>query len=67
LPVVNRLLRRARLEEFPRDALPKEDGRTKLSPTKVLLVLLRNLLVSRESIYGMGEWAACHAPDLLGL
>jgi len=67
LPVVNRLLRRARLEEFLRDALPKEDGRTKLSPTKALLVLLRNLLVSREPIYGMGEWAARHAPDLLNL
>jgi transposase len=67
LPLVNRLLRRARLEEFIRDALPKEDGRTKLSPTKALLVLLRNLLVSREPIYGMGEWAARHASDLLGL
>ena len=31
------------------------------------MVLLRNLLVSREPIYGVGEWAARHAPDLLGL
>lgn len=67
LPLVNRLLERTRLEAFLRDALPKEDGRTKLSPTKALLVLLRNLLLSREPIYGLGEWAARHAPDLLGL
>jgi hypothetical protein len=67
LPLVNRLLGRTRLEEFIRDALPKEDGRTKLSSTKALLVLLRNLLLSREPIYGLGEWAARHAPDLLGL
>jgi transposase len=67
LPVVNRLLRRMRLEEFLRSALPKEDGRTKLSATKALLVLLRNLLLSREPIYGVGEWAARYAPDLLGL
>jgi transposase len=67
LPLVNRLLRRARLEEFLRDALPKEDGRTKLSPAKALLVLLRNLLVSREPIYGLGEWTIRYAPDLLGL
>ncbi|MCP5093528.1 MAG: IS1634 family transposase [Gammaproteobacteria bacterium] len=67
LPMVNRLLCRARLEEFLRDALPEEDGRTKLSPTKALLVLLRNLLLSREPIYGLGEWAARYAPDLLGL
>ena len=67
LPMVNQLLGRIRLEEYLRDALPKEDGRTKLSPTKALLVLLRNLLVSREPIYGVGEWAARYAPDLLGL
>jgi len=65
--VVNRLLRRMRLEECLRSALPKEDGRTKLSATKALLVLLRNLLLSREPIYGVGEWAARYAPDLLGL
>ena len=67
LPMVNQLLRRIRLEEFLRDVLPKEDGRTKLSPAKALLVLLRNLLVSREPIYGLGEWAGRYAPDLLGL
>lgn len=67
LPMINRLLRRMRLEEFLRDALPEEDGRTKLSPAKALLVLLRNLLVSREPIYGLGEWAVRYAPDLLDL
>ena len=67
LPILSDLLRRMRLEEFLRAALPPEDRRTKLSPVKALLVLLRNLLVSREPIYGVGEWAARHAPDLLGL
>ena len=67
LPILNRLLRRTRLEEFVHAALPPHDARTKLSPAKALLVLLRNLLVSREPIYGVGEWAARHAPDLLGL
>lgn len=67
LPMINRLLHRMRLEEFLRDALPEEDGRTKLSPAKALLVLLRNLLVSREPIYGLGEWAVRYAPDLLDL
>ena len=67
LPILNDLMRRMRLEEFLRAALPPEDRRTKLSPVKALLVLLRNLLLSREPIYGVGEWAARHAPDLLGL
>jgi hypothetical protein len=67
LPILDDLLRRMRLEEFLRAALPPEDRRTKLSPVKALLVLLRNLLVSREPIYGVGEWAARHATNLLGL
>jgi transposase len=67
MPMVNELLRRIRLEEFLRDALPKEDGRTKLSPRKALLVLLRNLLASRQPIYGLGEWAIRYSPDVLGL
>lgn len=56
-----------RLEEFLRAALPPEDGRTKLSPVKALLVLLRNLVLSREPLYGLGEWAPRHAADALGL
>lgn len=67
MPILNHLLRRMRLQEFLDDALPKQDARTKVSPAKTLLVLLRNLLASREPIYGVGEWAARHAPDLLGL
>ena len=67
LPILNEFLRRMRVEEFLRAALPVEDRRTRLSPAKALLVLLRNLLVSREPIYGMGDWAARHAPDVLGV
>jgi transposase len=67
LPILNEFLRRMRLEDFLRAALPPEDRRTKLSPVKALLVLLRNLLVSREAIYGVGDWAARHAPDALGV
>lgn len=67
LPILNRFLKRLRLEEFLRAALPAEDRRTKLSPVKSLLLLVRNVLISREPIYGLGEWAARHAPDLVGL
>lgn len=67
LPILNRILQRMKLEDFFRAYLPPDDSRTKLSPAKGLLVLLRNLLVSREPLYGMGEWAARYAPDLLGL
>jgi transposase len=67
LPIVNHVLRRMRLEEHLRAYLPAEDRRTRPSTAKALMTLVRNLLLSREPLYGMGEWAERQAPDLLGL
>jgi transposase len=67
LPLLNRFLERLRLSHFLRDHLPDEDGRTRVPTATALLVLLRNLLISREPLYGVGEWAAGYEPELLGL
>lgn len=67
LPILDHFLRRLRLREFLRDHLPAEDGRTRVPTATALLVLLRNMLISREPLYGVGEWAARHEPELLGL
>lgn len=67
LPILNHFIERLRLEQWLRECLPPEDKRVKVPAAKALLVLLRNLLISREPLYGMGEWAASYAPDLLGL
>ena len=67
LPILEHFLGRLRLHEFLRDHLPREDGRTRVPTATALLVLLRNLLISREPLYGVGEWAARHEPELLGL
>jgi transposase len=67
LPVINRLLERLQLESLLRAYLPPEDGRLRISPARGLLVLLKNLLLSREPLYGVGEWAAQYNPDVLGL
>ena len=67
LPILNRLRERMRLEEFFQKHLKPDGSRTRLSTPRALLVLVRNLLLSREPIYGIGEWAAHYAPDLLGL
>jgi transposase len=67
LPIINRVLKRLRLEEFFEAYLPREDGRTKVATSRGLLVVVRNLLTSREPLYGVGEWAARYAPDVLGL
>lgn len=67
LPIINHFLRRLRLEAWLQQHLPPEDCRVKIPAAKAILALLRNLLVSREPLYGLGEWAAAYAPDLLGL
>jgi transposase len=67
LPILDHFLRRLRLREFLRDHLPSEDGRTRVPTATALLVLLRNMLISREPLYGVGEWSARHEPELLGL
>jgi transposase len=67
LPVVNHFLDRLRLETFLSAFLPPADRRRKLDPARALGVLVRNLLLSREPLYGVGAWAARFEPSLLGL
>ena len=67
LPLVNQLLDRIRLEEFLRQYLPRDGRRMAVPTSRGLLLLLRNVLLSREPLYGLGEWAERFAPDLLGL
>jgi transposase len=47
--------------------LPLGDKRTKVPVADVILLLLKNFLVSREPLYGIREWAAAHDPKSLGL
>ena len=67
LPIIDRMLKRIRLEEFFQAYLPRQDRRTKVPVARGLLLLLKNILISRDPIYGLGDWAAGYAPDLLGL
>ncbi len=67
LPLLDRLCDRLRLESILRDHLPREDRRSRIPTATGLLLLLKNLLVSREPLYGLGEWAAGYVPELLGL
>jgi transposase len=67
LPIVNRILQRMRLDELLEKHLPADDSRMKVATKQGLLLLIRNILLSREPIYGLGQWAELYAPDLLGL
>jgi transposase len=67
LPIINLLLKRMRLQEFLVRHLPPEDNRTKVDTPRIVLLLLRNLLVSREPVYGVAEWARNFGPELFDL
>jgi transposase len=67
LPLVNQRLERVRLEQFLRQHLPPDGRRMAVPTARGLLLLLRNVLLSREPLYGLGEWAERFAPDLLGM
>lgn len=67
VPILNRLLERMRLHEFLTRHLPPDDNRTKIDTPRVVLLVLKNLLVSREPMYGIAEWAQNFDPDLFGL
>ena len=56
-----------RLEELLAEYLPPDDPRSQVPASRVLLTLVRNVLISREPIYGVGEWAQGFAPDVLNL
>lgn len=47
--------------------LPQEDGRQRVDTATAILLLVRNILISREPIYGIGAWAAAFAVELLDL
>ncbi|HEX2263959.1 MAG TPA: IS1634 family transposase [Pseudonocardiaceae bacterium] len=67
LPLVNHFLARAGLPELLEHYLPASDARVRLAPAVAVRLVITNLLVGRQPLYGLGEWADPFAPGLLGL
>jgi transposase len=67
LPIINNVIERLRLAELLAQALPAAGGRVKLAPAVLLRLVISNLALGREPLYGLGEWAARFEPALLGL
>src|SRR5450631_2851404 len=67
LPLLTRIVERMQLQRILSAHLPRDDSRTELPTVTALLVLFANLLMAREPVYGVGEWAALFPPDLRGL
>lgn len=67
LPILNHVVDRLGLPALLAGALPNDDGRLKLAPAVAIRLVVTNLVLGREPLYGLGEWAARHDPTLLGL
>jgi transposase len=65
-PIVRRFCERLGLEALLERYLPAGD-RCTLSPARAIMVLICNLAISREPLYGLGEWVARHDACALGL
>jgi len=66
LPIINHVLERMRLERFLRSYLPRPDRRCRIDPSIGISLLLKNVLLAREPLYGIAEWAAKFDPNALG-
>src|ERR1035437_2672574 len=67
LPIVNHFLDRLGLPTLLGEAWSEVDGRTKLAPAAAIRLVITNLVLGREPLYALGEWAARYDPALLGL
>ena len=67
LPIVDWFLERIGLRGLLERHLPAGDERVTLPAAVAIGVLVANLCVAREPLYGLAEWAERHEPGLLGL
>jgi transposase len=67
LPLLNRFVERLQLQELLQKYVPVRDKRVKLEPAMGLLLLLRNIMISRTPLYLLVEWAQRFDTRLLGL
>jgi transposase len=67
LPIVCHFLGRMRLGVLLERYLPDSQAHRVLPAARAIGLLVRNLCVSRQPLYALGEWARAFDPALLGL
>lgn len=67
LPIVAHFLDRLGLEAMLERHLPDSDARVLMSTARTIRVLIADLCLEREPLYGIGEWAARFDPGALRL
>lgn len=66
LPIINHFLSRLDLDDLFARHVPSHK-KQKLTHSDTLLILIRNILIEREPVYEIGEWATLSDPHLVGL
>jgi hypothetical protein len=66
LPIINKIINRIGLADILRPFLPSRISQ-KLTHVDAILLFLKNILLEREPLYRLHEWAASFEPYLLGL
>jgi transposase len=66
LPIINHYMERLGLGDLLDRRVPSSK-RQKLSHRDTLMVLIRNIMVEREPLYEIAEWAALYDPHHVGL
>ena len=67
LPLVNHYLAKIGLHRYMEKHLPTPDRRASIAPAVVLGIIVRNLVLARDPLYSLREWAEDKAPGLIGL
>ncbi|MDQ3702520.1 MAG: IS1634 family transposase, partial [Chloroflexota bacterium] len=67
LPIIDLFLQRAGVERVLSRYLPPADRRVTLPAAAAIGLMVRNLCLAREPLYGLREWAERFDPGLLGL
>jgi hypothetical protein len=67
LPVINHFLGRLGMGGLLERYVPQDDARLRLAPAAVLQAVVANLVLHKEPVYAIGEWAAPFVPALLRL
>jgi transposase len=67
LPVIDHFLRRLGVTGVLERYLASSDPRLRLPAATALRVLVTNLVIHKEPVYALGEWARVYDPDVLGV
>lgn len=66
LPIINKFIERIELKKLLSLYIPSKQNQ-KLSYADAILIFIRNILLEREPLYKLSEWAANFDPHLVGL